>query len=180
MSSRWSSEAPRFGHIPAPLSTQVLMLFSCARNEFVEMMEIMDKRLNDKGKNWRHVFKTLTLLDYLLHAGSENCVIYFRDNLYVVKTLKEFQYVDEYGKDQGANGEWCAGGRWALMGEARAICVREMERQRLAAASTAEATGAVWAAGRAAVLQASWPRCCNPGLVQSGAPVVWLILTTSR
>lgn len=63
----------------------------------------MDKRLNDKGKNWRHVFKALTLLDYLLHAGSENCVIYFRDNIYVVKTLKEFQYVDEYGKDQGAN-----------------------------------------------------------------------------
>lgn len=67
------------------------------------MMELMDKRLNDKGKNWRHVFKALTLLDYLLHAGSENCVIYFRDNIYVVKTLKEFQYIDEYGKDQGAN-----------------------------------------------------------------------------
>lgn len=86
-------------------------------------MEILDKRLNDKGKNWRHVFKvrvpfpvplrsianvqsllqSLTLLDYCLHAGSENVVIYFRDNIYVIKTLKEFQYVDEYGKDQGAN-----------------------------------------------------------------------------
>lgn len=43
------------------------------------------------------------MLDYLLHAGSENVVIYFRDNLYLVKTLKEFQYIDEYGKDQGAN-----------------------------------------------------------------------------
>ena len=131
------------------------MLFSCARNEFVEMMEIMDKRLNDKGKNWRHVFKTLTLLDYLLHAGSENCVIYFRDNLYVVKTLKEFQYVDEYGKDQGANGECC---ELEGVGKARARDVREVERQRSAAASTAEATGAVWATGRAAVLQAAWPR----------------------
>ncbi len=43
------------------------------------------------------------MLDYLLHAGSENVVVYFRDNLYVIKTLKEFQYVDEEGKDQGAN-----------------------------------------------------------------------------
>jgi epsin len=43
------------------------------------------------------------VLDYCLHAGSENVVIYFRDNLYVIKTLREFQYVDEYGKDQGAN-----------------------------------------------------------------------------
>lgn len=30
-------------------------------------------------------------------------VIYFRDNIYIIKTLKEFQFVDEYGKDQGAN-----------------------------------------------------------------------------
>lgn len=66
-------------------------------------MEILDKRLNDRGKLWRHVFKALTLLDYLLHAGSENVVIYFRDNIYIVKTLKEFQYIDDYGKDQGAN-----------------------------------------------------------------------------
>ncbi|KAG8760413.1 hypothetical protein FRC14_003110 [Serendipita sp. 396] len=73
------------------------------QNDFVEIMEMLDKRLNDKGKNWRHVFKALTLLDYCLHAGSENVVIYFRDNVYLVKTLKEFQYIDEFGKDQGAN-----------------------------------------------------------------------------
>lgn len=30
-------------------------------------------------------------------------MIYFRDNIYIIKTLKEFQYIDEYGKDQGAN-----------------------------------------------------------------------------
>ncbi|RSH88772.1 hypothetical protein EHS25_003000 [Saitozyma podzolica] len=73
------------------------------QSDFVEIMEMMDKRLNDKGKNWRHVFKALTLLDYCLHAGSENVVIYFRDNIYIVKTLKEFVYVDEDGKDVGAN-----------------------------------------------------------------------------
>ncbi|CAO1635823.1 unnamed protein product [Sympodiomycopsis kandeliae] len=88
-----------------PSGTQMneLAQLSYNQNDFIEMMEIMDKRLNDKGKNWRHVFKTLTLLDYLLHAGSENVVIYFRDNMYVVKTLREFQYIDESGKDQGAN-----------------------------------------------------------------------------
>jgi epsin len=30
-------------------------------------------------------------------------VIYFRDNIYIIKTLKEFQYIDEDTKDQGAN-----------------------------------------------------------------------------
>jgi hypothetical protein len=27
-----------------------------------------------------------------------------RENLYIIKTLKEFQFIDEFGKDQGANG----------------------------------------------------------------------------
>jgi len=69
--------------------------------DFVEIMEMLDKRLHDKGKNWRHVFKSLTVLDYCLRQGSENVVIYFRDNIDVVETLKEFQYIDENGRDQG-------------------------------------------------------------------------------
>ena len=43
------------------------------------------------------------MLDYLLHSGSENVILYCEDNLYVIKTLREFQYVDDYGRDQGAN-----------------------------------------------------------------------------
>ncbi|CAD6586667.1 MAG: hypothetical protein CYPHOPRED_003628 [Cyphobasidiales sp. Tagirdzhanova-0007] len=73
------------------------------QQDFIEIMEMMDKRLNDKGKNWRHVFKALTLLDYILHAGSENVVLYFQENMYIVKTLREFVFVDEDGKDQGSN-----------------------------------------------------------------------------
>ncbi|KWU46704.1 Epsin-3, partial [Rhodotorula sp. JG-1b] len=88
-----------------PSGTQMAELAQLTYNQqdFVEIIEMLDKRLNDKGKNWRHVFKSLTVLDYILHAGSENVVHYFRYNLYVVKTLKEFQYIDEDGKDQGAN-----------------------------------------------------------------------------
>ncbi|KAI9247006.1 hypothetical protein EDC94DRAFT_637615 [Helicostylum pulchrum] len=44
-------------------------------SDFIEIMDMIDKRLNDKGKNWRHVFKT----------------------------LKEFQHLEENGKDVGAN-----------------------------------------------------------------------------
>ncbi|KAI9277515.1 hypothetical protein BC943DRAFT_364233 [Umbelopsis sp. AD052] len=72
-------------------------------NDFTEIMDMVDKRLNDKGKNWRHVFKSLTLLDYCLHVGSENVVSYAKENMYVVKTLKEFQHIDDNGKDVGAN-----------------------------------------------------------------------------
>ncbi len=69
-------------------------------HEFMEIMDIIDKRLNDSGKNWRHVFKALTLLDYLIHSGSEQVIAYAKQNLYVIKTLKEFQFIDEEGKDQ--------------------------------------------------------------------------------
>ncbi|RDX44272.1 ENTH-domain-containing protein [Lentinus brumalis] len=73
------------------------------QNDFVEIMEVIDKRLNDKGKNWRHVFKALVVLDYLLHSGSENVIRYCEENLYEIKTLREFQYIDEDGRDEGAN-----------------------------------------------------------------------------
>lgn len=39
------------------ISLKSLIYVSGDRNDFVEIMEMLDKRLNDKGKNWRHVFK---------------------------------------------------------------------------------------------------------------------------
>lgn len=88
-----------------PSGTQMNELSQLSHNatDFIEMMEILDKRLNDKGKNWRHVFKALSVLDYLLQEGSENVWNYFHDNIYIVKTLKEFQYVDDANIDQGIN-----------------------------------------------------------------------------
>lgn len=71
--------------------------------DFAEIMEMLDKRLNDKGKNWRHVLKSLKVLDYCLHEGSEMVVTWARKNIYIIKTLREFIYVDEDGRDVGQN-----------------------------------------------------------------------------
>jgi len=65
---------------------------------------MLDKRLNDKGKNWRHVLKALKVLDYALHEGSELVVTWAHKNIYIIKTLREFQYIDEDGRDVGQNG----------------------------------------------------------------------------
>lgn len=73
------------------------------QQSFIEIMEVMDKRLNDRGAQWRHVFKSLVLLDYMLHAGSENVVLYFQENIYIIKTLREFVYVSDEGRDEGSN-----------------------------------------------------------------------------
>ena len=72
--------------------------------EFYDIMDMLDKRLNDKGKNWRHVLKALKVLDYCLHEGSELVVTWARQSIYIIKTLREFQYVDEEGRDVGQNG----------------------------------------------------------------------------
>lgn len=71
--------------------------------DFYQVMDMLDKRLNDKGKNWRHVLKSLKVLDYCLHEGSELVVTWARKNIYIIKTLREFQYIDEEGKDVGQN-----------------------------------------------------------------------------
>jgi len=71
--------------------------------DFYQVMDMLDKRLNDKGKNWRHVLKSLKVLDYCLHEGSELVVTWARKNIYIIKTLREFQYTDEDGRDVGQN-----------------------------------------------------------------------------
>ncbi|XP_008327616.1 epsin-3 isoform X2 [Cynoglossus semilaevis] len=70
---------------------------------FTEVMGMIWKRLNDHGKNWRHVYKALTLLDYLIKTGSERVVQECRENIHSIQTLRDFQYIDRDGRDQGIN-----------------------------------------------------------------------------
>ncbi|CAM4409610.1 unnamed protein product [Leuciscus chuanchicus] len=66
-----------------------------------EVMGIIWKRLNDHGKNWRHVYKALTLLDYLIKSGSDRVAQQCKENIYAIQTLRDFQYIDRDGQDQG-------------------------------------------------------------------------------
>ncbi|MCJ1476577.1 hypothetical protein MMC13_005243 [Lambiella insularis] len=83
--------------------SEIAQLTFNGSNDFYEIMDMLDKRLNDKGKNWRHVLKSLKVLDYCLHEGSELVVTWARKNIYVIKTLREFQYIDDDGHDVGQN-----------------------------------------------------------------------------
>jgi len=69
---------------------------------FTEIMQMVWKRLNDHGKNWRHVYKALVLLDYLIKTGSEKVAQQCKENIFTIQTLKDFQYVED-GKDHGMN-----------------------------------------------------------------------------
>jgi epsin len=60
------------------------------------------KRLNDHGKNWRHVYKSLVLLDHLIKYGNERVSQQCKENIFAIQTLKDFQYIEDQ-KDQGYN-----------------------------------------------------------------------------
>ena len=49
-----------------------------------EIMQMLWKRLNDSGRNWRHVYKSLILLDYVIKTGSEKVAAQCRENMYVI------------------------------------------------------------------------------------------------
>ena len=69
---------------------------------FSEIMQMIWKRLNDHGKNWRHVYKSLVLLDYVIKTGSEKVAQQCKENIFAVQTLKDFQFIED-AKDHGQN-----------------------------------------------------------------------------
>ncbi|CAN6666641.1 hypothetical protein TRVA0_038S00760 [Trichomonascus vanleenenianus] len=66
-----------------------------------EILNIIEKRLTDKSKNWRHVMKALTLLLYCVYEGSEDVILWLRRHMFLIKTLREFRYADSKNIDQG-------------------------------------------------------------------------------
>lgn len=87
-----------------PSSTQMSEIADLTYNvvAFSEIMQMIWKRLNDHGKNWRHVYKSLVLLEYLIKTGSEKVGQQCKENIFAIQTLKDFQYLDD-NKDQGIN-----------------------------------------------------------------------------
>ncbi|KAL0485917.1 epsin [Acrasis kona] len=63
---------------------------------FLMTMRVLWERMADTGKNWRHVYKGLQLLEYLLVYGHENVVHDAKNNIGKVKILKTFAYIDEH------------------------------------------------------------------------------------
>lgn len=88
-----------------PHGTLLADIAQATRNyhEYPIVMSVMWKRINDTGKNWRHVYKALTVLEYLVAHGSERVIDEIREHAYQISTLSDFQYIDSSGRDQGNN-----------------------------------------------------------------------------
>lgn len=71
---------------------------------FPEVMSMLWKRmLQDNKTNWRRTYKSLLLLNYLVRNGSERVVTSSREHIYDLRSLENYTFVDENGKDQGIN-----------------------------------------------------------------------------
>ncbi|XP_047949766.1 clathrin interactor EPSIN 1-like isoform X2 [Salvia hispanica] len=67
------------------------------------IMNVLWTRLAETGKNWRAVYKSLSVIEYLVAHGSERAVDEIVEHTYQIASLSSFEYVDPSGKDNGIN-----------------------------------------------------------------------------
>ncbi|KAH3674421.1 hypothetical protein WICMUC_003258 [Wickerhamomyces mucosus] len=76
-----------------PTATELndIAILTSSPESLRQIIQVLTKRLNDSSRNWRHVLKSLTVIQFCMLAGSLDFVLWIRSNSYLVKTLKEFQ-----------------------------------------------------------------------------------------
>lgn len=89
---------------PTGIQMQELAQHTLTYESYPEVMGMLWKRmLQDSSFSWRRVYKSLTLLNYLVTHGSERVVTSAREHVYELRRLENFTFIDEMGKDQGIN-----------------------------------------------------------------------------
>lgn len=67
-------------------------------------MPLIYRRFTEKSaEEWRQIYKSLQLLEFLIKHGSERVVDDARGHITLLKMLRQFHFIDQNGKDQGIN-----------------------------------------------------------------------------
>lgn len=92
---------------PWGASTSLMAQIAAGTYNYREREEILSfifRRFTEKAANeWRQIYKSLQLLDYLIKNGSERIIDDVRSNASLIQMLKSFHYIDSKGRDQGIN-----------------------------------------------------------------------------
>lgn len=89
---------------PTGIQMQEISQHTFSYESFPEVMNMLWRRmLQDSRSNWRRTYKSLLLLQYLVRNGSERVVTSAREHIFDLRSLENYTYVDEVGKDQGVN-----------------------------------------------------------------------------
>nr|XP_043628762.1 clathrin interactor EPSIN 1 [Erigeron canadensis] len=67
------------------------------------VMNVLWTRLTETDRNWRHVYKALAVIEYLVANGSERAVDEIIEHTFQISSLSAFEYVEPNGKDSGIN-----------------------------------------------------------------------------
>ncbi|KAI3703704.1 hypothetical protein L1987_73898 [Smallanthus sonchifolius] len=67
------------------------------------VMNVLWARLTETDRNWRHVYKALAVIEYLVANGSERAVDDTIEHTFQISSLSCFEYVEPNGKDSGIN-----------------------------------------------------------------------------
>lgn len=92
-----------------PWGASTTLMAEIARGTFnyrdrEEICNMIFRRFTEKSANeWRQIYKSLQLMEYLVKNGSERFVDDARANVSLVSMLKSFHYIDSKGVDQGIN-----------------------------------------------------------------------------
>ncbi|AET37385.1 Ent3p Ecym_1133 [Eremothecium cymbalariae DBVPG len=69
-----------------------------------EILGMIFRRFVEKtASEWRQIYKSVQLLEYLIYHGSEGFIDDVRSGLNLIKMLESFHYIDSQGRDQGIN-----------------------------------------------------------------------------
>ncbi|GFQ00158.1 clathrin interactor epsin 1 [Phtheirospermum japonicum] len=67
------------------------------------VMNVLWTRLIETDKNWRFVFKSLAVIEYLVANGSERALDDIIEHTFQISSITRFEYVEPNGKDVGLN-----------------------------------------------------------------------------
>ncbi|PSR91762.1 Clathrin interactor EPSIN like [Actinidia chinensis var. chinensis] len=67
------------------------------------VMNVLWTRLGETGRNWRYVYKSLAVIEYLVGNGSDRAVDDIVEHTFQISSLASFEYVEPNGKDMGIN-----------------------------------------------------------------------------
>jgi epsin len=85
---------------PTVTQMQELADMTFSYEQYPLLMTALWEQMANDGKHWRHVYKSLVVLEYLVRCGSHDVVVDVRTKLSLVQGLRDFS-CEEEGKDVG-------------------------------------------------------------------------------
>ena len=73
------------------------------REEMYLIMKTLWLRLEEREEKWRHCYKALNVIEYLVAHGHESCLRELKQNVRSIEYLDKFVFKDPSGRDQGIN-----------------------------------------------------------------------------